>query len=262
MLSSDIFHDGPPLPLFPQGRRRHTDTAAVLAEVVRMEELLATDVSWPLSVWQRRYLDHLLRQGIARRLIWEFRHPGEERLLFPDTACWRDARLHDVRLAPLAPLPDGTCVRLWHTLNPNWGTFVLWRERFILDGVVTSFEQAHRLAFYPERQELANGTRGDRVVRRDKVCALGRRRGWRHRHAAKAGRRGGAGEDARRDRAASRVRAVAPGTRRRHEPIPGDGRSRISREGWREAPADAGSGACILGGAAERLHPGPRVGRA
>lgn len=195
--------------------------------------------------------------------------PCEERLLFPDTACWRDRRLLDVRLAPLAPLPDGTRVRLWHTLSPNWGTLVLWRERFTLDGVVTPIEQAHRLAFYPERQELKNGTRADRfaghIVRRDEICALGRRRGWRPRPP----QRPGGMEALVRTLVGTGLRAEfglwPPGPRRRggrHQPVPGDGRSRVPREGRREASAVPGLGAGVLGGAAGRLHPGHGVWRA
>jgi uncharacterized protein DUF4132 len=147
------------------------------AQRERMERLLLTGRSWPLSVWRERYLEHPLLAGLSRRLIWHFQQGRRKGL-----GIWHEGRLVDVEGRPLKWLTDATTVRLWHPIGFAPEEVLQWRRRLEEHGVTQPFKQAHREVYLLTDAELETRTYSNRfaahILRQHQFAALCRERGW------------------------------------------------------------------------------------
>jgi len=49
------------------------------AQRERIDGLFLQQKTWPLAIWQERYLNHPLTGTLARRILWEFKNRSEGR---------------------------------------------------------------------------------------------------------------------------------------------------------------------------------------
>ncbi|HTL30791.1 MAG TPA: DUF4132 domain-containing protein, partial [Tepidisphaeraceae bacterium] len=146
------------------------------AQRIRVEKLFAQDRTWSFEDWHKRYLNHPLLAGIARRLIWEFR-TGER----VETAIWLDGKLID-RNDKQIDAGASTRVSLWHPISAEVDTVLQWREFLERHEIRQPFKQAHREVYKLTDAELTTDTYSNRfaahIVRQHMLVALCQQRGW------------------------------------------------------------------------------------
>lgn len=143
----------------------------------RIERLLLSDRSLPLTAWRERYLDHPLLLNMARRLIWYFRS-GEKTGL----GAWHEGQMIDVHDRPFEWLDENTEVRLWHPIGFEPGVVFAWREWLDRHQVQQPFKQAHREVYILTDAELNTRTYSNRFaahfLKQYPFVSLARLRGW------------------------------------------------------------------------------------
>jgi hypothetical protein len=147
------------------------------AQCDRIERLLLRQPVWTYTAWRARYLDHPLLQTIARRMIWHF--SNEDRTVL---GIWLNGGVVDLNQQPLDWLTPATQVRLWHPLETDPQTVLVWRKFLETQQITQPFKQAHREIYLLTDAELQTGTYSNRfaahILRQHQFAALCKERGW------------------------------------------------------------------------------------
>ncbi|MGH7225287.1 MAG: DUF4132 domain-containing protein, partial [Gemmataceae bacterium] len=153
--------------------------AMLPAQRERLDTLYLARKTWPLTIWNERYLDHPLIGALARRLIWSF--AGDKRT---SAGIWHGDRLVDVHGKPLN-LDAKTVVSLWHPIDRAMEDILAWRDWLERREVVQPFKQAHREIYLFTDAERRTRTYSNRfaahILRQHQFNALCAARGWKNR---------------------------------------------------------------------------------
>ena len=146
----------------------------------RLEQLYWQQKTWPLAVWQERYLNHPLVGTLARRLIWQF-HEGEQLA----AGIWHEGQFvsHDGR--PLGWIADTTQVQLWHPIFTAAETILAWRNWLLEHQIQQPFKQAYRelylLTAAEENTRVYSNRFAAHILKQHQFNALCGQRGWKNR---------------------------------------------------------------------------------
>jgi hypothetical protein len=110
--------------------KRVRDIEATFArELARVEDLLATERSWPLAEWRRLYLEHPITRAVACRLVWRL-HQGDggAQEIIPALGGGLLA-VDGESVAAASAIPAGTqtTVELWHPGTATVASLARWR---------------------------------------------------------------------------------------------------------------------------------------
>jgi len=146
----------------------------VAQERRRLERRLASERSWSMARWRRRFGDHPVAMVHARSLIWNVRTATGVRAALPLGAAWIT-----VDEAPL-PAVESDEVWLWHPADTSPAEISAWRATLAARGVSQAVSQAEREIFVrgtgPTR--FADTRHAGRIVDQPRPRALLRERGW------------------------------------------------------------------------------------
>ena len=147
-----------------------------LAQRDRVERMMRDPVSWTVTDWQERYLNHAFMLHFARKLLWELECSGDRK-----TVCALDGKLADLNDEPVDPAP-GSTISLWHPIGCDTKTILEWRRRLEEKGITQPFKQAHREVYIltpAERETEAYSNRfAGHILRQHQAAALFQERGW------------------------------------------------------------------------------------
>jgi hypothetical protein len=150
------------------------------AQRERIDGLFLQQKTWPLAVWQERYLNHPLVGTLARRILWEIK--TDERSV---AAIWFNDALVDLDLRPVA-LADGrtTTVQLWHPIGKPIEEVTAWRSWLDAQQIQQPFKQAHREVYVLTDAERNTRTYSNRyaahILKQYQFNALCALRGWKN----------------------------------------------------------------------------------
>ncbi len=138
---------------------------ALSAQAARMDGFLASERTWPLSVWRERYGSHPILGNLARRLLWSVDGvvglPGA----FAEGA--EDAE-----------------VKLWHPITAQPEEVMQWRDALEGQGIVQPFKQAHREVYLLTDAERNTRTYSNRfaahILKQHQFNSLCVLRGWKN----------------------------------------------------------------------------------
>jgi Domain of unknown function (DUF4132) len=152
-------------------------SAALAAERIRLERLLAAGCEWAVADWWRRYCQHPVTGPLSRGLIWVFESGADGTVTALPGA---DGKL--TTTDGRADLPAGGLVRLWHPAAAGDGEAAAWRELLAATGRDQPFPQAFRDVCLREPAEPAGAAGSDRFAGRfadfQQVFALLSGQGW------------------------------------------------------------------------------------
>ncbi len=138
---------------------------AVSAQAARMDGFLASERTWPLSVWRERYGSHPILGNLARRLLWSV--GGVIGLPGAITDGAEDAE-----------------VKLWHPINAKPEEVMQWRDALEGQGIVQPFKQAHREVYLLTDAERNTRTYSNRfaahILKQHQFNSLCVLRGWKN----------------------------------------------------------------------------------
>jgi hypothetical protein len=145
----------------------------------RIEQLYLERKTWPLELWQERYLHHPLVGSLARRLIWRFQGPDHSA-----SGIWHDGRIVDAADQPVEWLAPDTAVELWHPLHEPVEAVQAWRSWLTTHEVQQPFKQAHREVYVVTDAERRTRVYSNRfaahILRQHQVNALAAARRWKN----------------------------------------------------------------------------------
>lgn len=149
----------------------------VSSERARLELLTTETRSWPVAVFDQRYLTHPVTASLARQLIWWLTFPGGDReAARPDGAGW-------IRSDGTAvELHDDVVVSPWHPLLAEPDAVFAWRRSIEDDGWRQPFKQAFREIYLltPAEEETAvySNRFAAHILDYPRAFALMKERGW------------------------------------------------------------------------------------
>ncbi|MET8148900.1 DUF4132 domain-containing protein [Actinoplanes sp. NPDC049668] len=147
-------------------------------ERLRVEALFSQDRVWDWATWARRYLDHPITGGTARRLIWQASRDG---------ATWTSGlpeRTDDGWTLSGLDYPPGADlrVRLWHPALAGPAEVARWRGHVLAAELRQPVKQAFREVYRLTPAEEQTGTYSNRfaahILHYRQANALMRDRGW------------------------------------------------------------------------------------
>ncbi|MEM9107585.1 MAG: DUF4132 domain-containing protein, partial [Pseudomonadota bacterium] len=151
---------------------------ALAVQSVRLESSWAEGRTWPLDVWQKRYVEHPLRRHLTLALIWRFESADEQVDLMP-----AGDGLIDVDGTTIVPDSLAT-VRLWHPLDAKPDAVLAWRKRILDLGLTQPIKQAHReiyvLTDAERRTQVYSNRFAAHILRQHQFRALCHQRGWQY----------------------------------------------------------------------------------
>lgn len=103
---------------------------------IRLDGMMISERSWTGDVWQERYLNHVLTGTVARRLIWVI----DGVPAFFDT---NTGKMSDIDNQTVDVQKDST-VKLFHPIDFDVATALVWRETLFAKNVKQPFKQAWR----------------------------------------------------------------------------------------------------------------------
>lgn len=149
------------------------------AQRERIDGLFLQQKTWPLAIWQERYLDHPLIGTLARRILWEFQTADQT-----VTAIWFNGALVDLDLKPIAPREGVTTVKLWHPIGKPTEEIVAWRSWLDAQQIQQPFKQAHREIYVLTDAERNTRVYSNRyaahIIKQHQFNALCALRGWKN----------------------------------------------------------------------------------
>lgn len=138
---------------------------ALSAQAARLDGFLASERTWPLSVWRERYGSHPVLGNLARRLLWSVGGAVGLPGAFAEGA--EDAE-----------------VTLWHPITAEPEEVMQWRDALEEQGIVQPFKQAHREVYLLTDAERNTRTYSNRfaahILKQHQFNSLCVLRGWKN----------------------------------------------------------------------------------
>lgn len=145
--------------------------------VARLEASWVDCLEWDLKEWRKLFENHSIRRQITHSLIWQLTSDDETISGLPSDAGWIGPDGTQIKL------PERARVSLWHPLNSNPETVMLWRRKIIQIGVTQPIKQVYREVYVlteAERQtEVYSNRFAAHILRQHQFKALCDARGWR-----------------------------------------------------------------------------------
>ncbi len=152
----------------------------LMAQKERLDNLFLLHKSWPLALWEERYLNHPVVGVFARRLIWRFQAESTGGTV---NAIWYEGALTGLD-GKLADLPADTTVTLWHPIESDTEEIIRWRNWLFEHLVQQPFKQAHREIYLLTDAERTTDVYSNRfashVLKQHQFNSLCAVRGWKN----------------------------------------------------------------------------------
>lgn len=142
----------------------------------RIENTYLNPKSWPIQLWQQRYLNHVLMGVVARRLIWIISEGSQNTVVI-----WHHDELQTIDGSrPI--FSDKATVSLWHPLSGTTQEAHAWRLFIEEQQIRQPFKQAHREIYIvtdaERRTEVYSNRFAGHILRQHQYHALCANRGW------------------------------------------------------------------------------------
>lgn len=149
--------------------------AALAEELRRLERRLASERTWPLDRWRRRFGDLPIARVHARTMLWTVASGSARHVALSSGAGWLgvDERPLDVA--------DTVAVQLWHPADARPGEVEAWRATLAARAVAQSVRQADREVFAIDAgssSPAADLRHAGKIVDHGRLRALLRQKGW------------------------------------------------------------------------------------
>jgi hypothetical protein len=149
------------------------------AQRERIDSLFLEQKSWPVAVWQERYLNHPLVGTLARRILWDF-GAGDKAV----TGIWFDGKVVDLDLRAIAMADPAMTVRLWHPIGKSAEEVTACRSFLEAQRIQQPFKQAHREIYLLTDAERNTRVYSNRyaahILKQHQFNALCALRGWKN----------------------------------------------------------------------------------
>lgn len=145
----------------------------------RLDRLFIEERTWPYETFLKYYINHGLLSTMSRKLIWTITDGKNSA-----DVLWQDGLWLNVAQKPLSWIGENCTVRLWHPVNAQTGSVLLWRNLFLSEEIKQPLKQAFREIYLLTDAEITTGSYSNRmaahILKQHQFHALCGVRGWRY----------------------------------------------------------------------------------